>query len=45
MSQRLAAEQQEYEDQLGGSSGTLSDPREYDEEMLKELGVTEGMDG
>ena len=42
MSQRLAAKQQEYEDQLTGSEN-VSDPRQYDEEMLKELGVTEGM--
>ncbi len=43
MSQRLAAKQEEYEAQLTGSSTVVADPRQYDEEMLKELGVTEGM--
>lgn len=42
MSQRLAAKQQQYEDQLTSSS-SVTDPRQYDEEMLKELGVTESM--
>ncbi|MBQ8235654.1 MAG: hypothetical protein IJZ37_03095 [Clostridia bacterium] len=45
MSQRLAAKQQQYEDQLGASSGvsdtgTVEDPREYNEDQLLEWGLT-----
>ncbi|MBP3320878.1 MAG: hypothetical protein J6M12_00845 [Clostridia bacterium] len=42
MSQRLAAKQESFEAQLTGAE-SVTDPREYDEELLKELGVTENM--